>query len=111
MPTRALLPTISITWIVMSSPSMIRSPGRRVMMSTLFLLGSFGRSGDGGLGGGGLLPGRGEQRRAHRRVVGLVDDLVTTTPRDQDGSTEVGRAVLQHLGGAHRDVHVRQVRI
>jgi hypothetical protein len=27
------LPTISITWTTMSSPSMIFSPGRRVMMS------------------------------------------------------------------------------
>jgi hypothetical protein len=33
MPTRTELPTISMTWTTISSPSMIFSPGRRVMMS------------------------------------------------------------------------------
>ena len=32
---RTELPTISITWTTMSSPSMIFSPGRRVMMQHL----------------------------------------------------------------------------
>jgi hypothetical protein len=33
MPTRTELPTISITWTTTSSPTMIFSPGRLVMMS------------------------------------------------------------------------------
>src|SRR5881275_901141 len=94
-------------WILVSSPSMIRSPGRRVMMSTAFLLGTEGRRdgravegrrsqalrrnrlgrprlghGDFGLGDLDLrlLVRRDllEQRGPDRRAGGLVDHLVTT---------------------------------
>src|SRR4051794_29864000 len=94
---RTWLPTISITWMEMSSPSTIFSPGRRVMISTRPDYPS-----------GGLLLLPREQRRAHRRVVGLVDDLVAAALVDDDRRLEVGRELLQVArradGDPHRDV-------
>src|SRR3954449_7589558 len=45
-----------------------------------------------------------EQRRAHRRVVGLVDDLEAAAVGDDDGRPQVRAEVLGLLGGAHRHV-------
>src|SRR4051794_15146850 len=91
---RTWLPTISITWMEMSSPSTIFSPGRRVMISTRPAYPS-----------GGLLLLPREQRRAHGRVVDLVDDLVAAALVDHDRRAQVRRELLQPAGGAHGDPH------
>src|SRR4051794_38089277 len=98
-------------WILVSSPSMIRSPGRRVMISTLgFLLGKGCAEGTDlrdGLGLGHL----GEQRGAHGRAAGLVDHLVSATMRDDDRRAGVGVEVVERLAGPDGDVDVGLVRV
>src|SRR3954462_3544376 len=109
MPLRTWLPTISLTWMEMSSPSMIFSPGRRVMISTRpsLPIGAPGgppavdpRTRSSGLGGGLLLVAR-EQRGAHGRLGGFVDDLVAAALVDDDRRPQVGREVLELVGRAH----------
>src|SRR5256885_16395035 len=94
-----------MTCTVMSSPSMIFWPARRVMMSMGV---PPGMPGDGWQGGLGRLLGCGrrEERRADRCTLGLVDDLVTATPGDQDRSAQVHREVLEGLGRTDGHVHV-----
>src|SRR3954452_8830499 len=100
MPTRTVLPTISITCTTTSSPTMIFSPTRRVMSSMvppwIQLRGGmrFG-SGEAVLRGGRNV-GR-EQRRADGSVGGLVDDLVALAVGDQDRGTQV-RVEVGQLG-------------
>src|SRR3954466_12409916 len=96
-------------WILVSSPSMIRSPGRRVMMSTAFLLGTEGGEGRTGDGlGDDLVGGRDllEQRAPDRSARGLVDHLMTTAARDKDRRAEVRPEVLDRLARADGHVHV-----
>src|SRR5215211_6235783 len=101
MPTRTELPTISMTWMTTSSPSMIFSPGFLVMMSTvrssLEVTGWLGR-GDGG--------GLGEQRGADGGVRRLVDHLVAAAVRDHDRRAEVAAEVRELLGGPNGDPQV-----
>src|SRR3954467_4334359 len=101
MPTRTVLPTISMTWTTTSSPTMIFSPARRGMSSMVPPWIRCGRGG--GLSGGG---GDGEQRGAHRRVRGLVDHLLPATLGDHDRRAEVRVEVGQLGAGADRDPHV-----
>src|SRR5437764_6636410 len=112
MPIRALLPTISITWIVMSSPSMMRSFARRVMMSTVLPPWKLRRIGrlDGALHRN-RLGDACEQRRAHGSVLRLVDHLEATAGGDHDRRPQVGRAVLDRLSGADGDVDICRSRI
>src|SRR3954471_11877088 len=100
MPMRTWLPTISITCTEMSSPRMIFSPGRRVMISTRP-----------GYPSGGLALGRGEQRRPHLGFRRLVEDLVAAAGVEDDRRPEVGREVpaLGRRAHRHPHVHVRPV--
>src|SRR4051794_5019825 len=106
MPTRTVLPTISITWTTTSSPIMIFSPIRRVMSSMVppwiqlreRVWSKFARL----RGGDGV--GR-EERCAHRRVAALVDDLVALAVGDQDRRAQVGVKVGQLGAGADGDPH------
>src|SRR5919204_642570 len=99
MPTRTVEPVTSITSIRTSSPTLIFSPARRVMMSIAgLLLGERSDRDD-------LLRGRPlEQRGPDGRVCGLVDHLVAATTRDQDRRVEVGTKVLERVGRANRHV-------
>src|SRR4051812_48154725 len=101
MPTRTVLPTISITWTTTSSPTMIFSPARRVMSSMLPPWISCGRW----MEGGGLRRGGdgGEQRGAHGGVRRLVDDLVALALGDDDRRAQVGVEVRELGAGANRD--------
>src|SRR3954452_24913951 len=88
MPMRTLEPLTSVTSTTTSSPTMIFSPGRRVMMSTGgFLLGVrvcwFERT-ERGLRGlrRRLLLEAGEEGSTNRGVRGLVDDLVALVAHD-----------------------------
>ena len=96
---RTWLPTISITWMEMSSPSMIFSPGRRVMISTGAAYSVSARA-------GGCVASCREQRGAHGGAVGLVDDLVAAAVETRIGALQVAREVLELAGGAHGDEHV-----
>src|SRR3954447_1091934 len=108
MPTRTVLPTISITCAPRSSPTMIFSPARRVMSSMLPPwisceaggLGDLRRGGDGG-----------EQRGADGGVLGLVDDLVAVALGDEDRRAQVRVEVRQLRAGAdgHPDLDVARV--
>src|SRR4051794_5501733 len=82
MPTRTVLPTISLMWTTMSSPTMIFSPARRVMSSMVPPWMQLR-----GLGGG--RDGR-EQRGADGGVRGLIDHLVALALGDEDGRAQVG---------------------
>src|SRR4051794_24727362 len=99
MPMRTVEPVTSITSMQTSSPTLIFSPARLVMMS---IATPPWRTDSGRLG---LVVGTGplEQRRPHRSVGGLVDDLVAVATRDQDRREEVGTEVLQALRGADGD--------
>src|SRR3954451_534244 len=91
MPTRTVLPTISLMWTTMSSPTMIFSPARRVMSSMVppwIQLVGLGGGSDGG-----------EQRRPDGGVRGLIDDLMALTVGDQDRCAQVGVEVRE-LGPA-----------
>src|SRR5215208_6610868 len=115
MPTRTELPTISITWTTISSPSMIFSPGRRVMMSMKIPPWKASRRTDqkrrgcaaraAALSGRRLGLGVGEQRGADGSVPGLVDDLVALTLRDEDRRAQVRAEVGQFGAGADGDPH------
>src|SRR3954447_19242441 len=99
MPMRTELPTIFITWTTMSSPSMIFSPGRRVMMSIEdSSLESFWKCLGGDLG-----LGVGEQRGAHGGVRGLVDHLEALASGDDDRRAEVRAEVGELVRGADGD--------
>src|SRR3954447_12696135 len=91
MPSRTVWPRISMISTITSSPSITRSPARRVILS-------IGRSR--GVGG---RRGR-EQRGPQRTAARLVDHLVAATLPDQDRRLEVGGERLELLGGAHGDV-------
>src|ERR1700754_3345818 len=94
MPTRTVLPTISLMWTTMSSPTMIFSPARRVMSSMVppwIQLVWLGRGSDGR-----------EQRGADGGVRGLVDDLVALAVGDQDRGAQVGVEVRELGAGADR---------
>src|SRR3954452_17263254 len=113
MPIRTVLPLTSCTCRMMSSPMTMRSPTRRVMLSTgppwIRCLRTGGRlvvrlaALRGGLGPP-------EQRGAHVGVGRLVDDLVGLgtrgTRRDDDRCAEVRGEVLDALGrtDGHPDV-------
>src|SRR6185436_3653617 len=100
MPTRTVLPTISLMWKTMSSPTMIFSPARRVMSSMvppwIQLRADVCVS---WLGGG--RDGR-EQRGADGGVRGLIDDLVALTLGDEDRRAQVGVEVGERGTGADR---------
>src|SRR3954454_18052660 len=103
---RTLEPLTSITSMTVSSPSMIFSPGLRVMMS--MVSSSLERLAGTALSR--LLHGGGEERGPDRGVRGLVDDLMTEPVRDEDRRAEVRTEVLQRLCRA--DGHVdRGVRV
>src|SRR5215217_328066 len=105
MPTRTELPTISMTWTTMSSPTMTFSPGWRVMMS-MFACSSLE-----------AMPGRGtcrarplrrllrhglcEQRGPHGSVRRLVDHLMATAVRDHNRRAEGRTEVRQLLARAN----------
>src|SRR3712207_3577077 len=99
MPTRTDEPTISITCTTTSSPSMIFSPGLRVMMSTEFSWRP--RRLGGGVVGGGL----GEQRGADGGVRRLVDRLVADSLAHHDRRAEVAAEALELAHGPNRDPH------
>src|SRR3954454_21047777 len=103
MPTRTVLPTISITWTTTSSPTMIFSPARRVMSSMVPPWISCGKGREGFLRGGG--DGR-EQRGADGGVLGLVDHLVAAAVGDDDRRAEVRVEVGELGAGTDRDPHV-----
>src|SRR5436190_22298624 len=109
MPIRTWLPTISITWTEMSSPSMIFSPGRRVMISIGPAYPPRAAAGTAGCRprSGGDRLARGEQRRADGRVGRLVDDLAAGAAVQQDGRPQVGVEVLDAARRAdgHEDAH------
>src|SRR3954468_11204211 len=109
MPMRTWLPTISITWTEMSSPRMIFSPGRRVMISTRPGYPDAVPSPRPGRVSGRLALGPGEQRRPHRGLGGLVDDLVAAAVVDDDRGPEVRGEVAPLGRGPHRHPH-RDVR-
>src|SRR3954453_24053971 len=100
MPTRTVLPTISLMWKTMSSPTMIFSPARRVMSSMvppwIQLRADVCVS---WLGGG--RDGR-EQRGANGGVRGLIDDLMALTLGDEDRGPQVGVEVGELRARAHR---------
>src|SRR3954467_5041557 len=104
MPTRGVLPTISITWTTTSSPTMTFSPARRVMIS--MAVPPWIRVAGGnvwavvlcGLGGH-----VGEQRDAHL-VRHLVDHLMATAVRDHYRRVEVRTEVRKLRTGADDDV-------
>src|SRR4051794_19181345 len=104
MPTRTVLPTISITWTTTSSPTMIFSPARRVMSSMLPPWISCGRW----MEGGGLRRGGdgGEQRGAHGGVRRLVDELVALALGHEDRRAQVGVEVRELGAGADGHPHV-----
>src|SRR3954451_15988575 len=112
MPIRTLEPLTSMTSTTTSSPTMIFSPGRRVMMSILgtppwrrirgasvpsLFLGGPGR----------LLLEAGEQRCPDGGVGRLVDHLVAGVAHHQDRRAEVGAEVVECGGWPHGDVHRR----
>src|SRR3954469_6949254 len=105
MPIRTWLPTISMTCTEMSSPSMIFSPGRRVMIS---IAGAYPPGGGGPLRpraagrrrSGRLLRRAGEQPGAHRGLGGHVDDLAALAAVDEQRGAQVGAEVLHVRGGA-----------
>src|SRR3954451_15427793 len=113
MPMRTLEPLTSITSTTTSSPTMIFSPGRRVMMSTGgFLLGVrvcwFERTERGSRGlRRRLLLEAGEEGSTDRGVRGLVDDLVALVAHDEDRRAQVGAEVLECGGGPDRHVDHR----
>ena len=85
--------------MIVSSPSMIRSPARRLILS----MPSRSRPA--------RCPRRGcKQRRAEVTAGRLVDHLVGLTGPHQDRRLEIGREVLQHRRGAHGHVHVHRAR-
>src|ERR687898_1939105 len=109
MPTRTELPTISMTSTTMSSPTMMRSPARRVMMSTVLppwksavnrldVQRRLGRR---------LDHVTGEQRGAHGGVARLVDHLMAAAVCDQDRRAEVRTEVRGGRTGADRHPDVR----
>src|SRR3982751_5467626 len=102
MPTRTVLPTISLMWTTTSSPTMIFSPARRVMSSMLPPWISCERDGGWGLRRGG---DRGEQRGAHGSVLRLVDERVALALGDEDRGAQVRVEVRQLGAGADRDPH------
>src|SRR3954470_16030213 len=94
MPTRTVLPTISLMCTTMSSPTMIFSPARRVMSSMVppwIQLVGLGGGSDGG-----------EQRGADGGVRGLIDDLMALAVGDQDRGAQVGVEVRELGPGADR---------
>src|SRR4051794_30198361 len=108
MPTRTVLPTISITWTTTSSPTMTFSPARRVMIS--MAVPPWIRCGGKCLGVclRGLNGHVGEQRDAHL-VRHLVDHLMATATDDHYRRVEV-RAEVRELGpGADDDVDLGRV--
>src|SRR4051794_15159288 len=114
MPMRTDPPTSSMTWTTMSSPTMTRSPGFRVMIS-MFSTSSLDRGshprGAGATGARAALgslsgEGPGEQRSPDREVRRLVDHLMADTVRDKDRRAEV-RPEVRELGtraDGHPDV-------
>src|SRR3954470_7879959 len=103
MPMRAVLPTISMTWTTMSSPSMIFSPGRRVMMSMAVppWIRSRGLPGLGGLLGRLLREQLGPQRSRAERV----DDLVAAAVDDEDRGAQVRGELAELAARPHGDPH------
>src|SRR5690242_2101300 len=96
MPMRTLEPLTSITSTTTSSPTMIFSPGRRVMMSIFQIPPWIPRLGfertQTGLGGlrRRLLLEPGEEGGTDRGVRHLVDHLVAGVAHDEDRRAEVG---------------------
>src|SRR4051812_29026134 len=87
MPTRTVLPTISLMWTTTSSPTMIFSPARRVMSSMVPPWIQLRADGCVWISGG--RDGR-EQRGANGSVRGLIDQLVALTLGDEDRRAQVG---------------------
>src|SRR5688500_11826671 len=108
MPMRTELPTISITWTTTSSPSMIFSPGLRVMMSTGGSSLEARPERNGGRRRLRRLDGRRlrEQRGADGSVRRLVDHLVALAVPDHNRRAEVATEVRQLAGGPDGDPDV-----
>src|SRR4051812_22826734 len=104
---RTEFPTISMTWTMTSSPSMIFCPARLVMINTVgFLLGKRCRLCRGLAGSSQRL----EQRRPHGSVLSLVDDLEAPVRRNEDGGAQVAPEVLELRCGPHGHEHVGLIR-
>src|SRR3954468_18822479 len=100
MPTRTVLPTISITWTTTSSPTMTFSPARRGMISMAVPPWIRVAGGCAGVLRG--LHGHvGEQRGAHG-MRDLVDHLVAAAVGHDDGRMQV-RAEVRQLGSGADD--------
>src|SRR3954468_20259756 len=106
MPTRTVLPTISITCTTTSSPTMIFSPTRRVMSSMvppwIQLRGVRERILR-------VLRGRRhggrEQRGAHGSLGRLVDHLMALAVGDDERRAQIRVEVGEFGAGADRDPH------